>query len=227
MFGTIFNVVMIIVGSIIGSIFKKGVKDEYQDILMQAMGLAATALGINAVVQHLPSSKYPVLFIVSLALGGLIGEKINLEMRFNTLVNKFSKSNLAEGLSTAILLFCIGSLSILGPVEAALKGNYTYLLANGMLDGITSIVLASTFGIGIAASAIVLFAWQGSIYLAAKLMESSINTDLLNEVTIVGGLLILSSGLSILGIKKFKTLNLLPSILIPPGVILVISIFNL
>jgi uncharacterized membrane protein YqgA involved in biofilm formation len=227
MFGTIFNVGMIIVGSIIGSIFKKGVKDEYQDILMQAMGLAATALGINAVVQHLPSSKYPVLFIVSLALGGLIGEKINLEMRFNTLVNKFSKSNLAEGLSTAILLFCIGSLSILGPVEAALKGNYTYLLANGMLDGITSIVLASTFGIGIAASAIVLFAWQGSIYLAAKLMESSINTDLLNEVTIVGGLLILSSGLSILGIKKFKTLNLLPSILIPPVVILVISIFNL
>jgi uncharacterized membrane protein YqgA involved in biofilm formation len=227
MFGTIFNVVMIIVGSIIGSIFKKGVKDEYQDILMQAMGLAATALGTNAVVQHLPSSKYPVLFIVSLALGGLIGEKINLEMRFNTLVNKFSKSNLAEGLSTAILLFCIGSLSILGPVEAALKGNYTYLLANGMLDGITSIVLASTFGIGIAASAIVLFAWQGSIYLAAKLMESSINTDFLNEVTIVGGLLILSSGLSILGIKKFKTLNLLPSILIPPVVILVINIFNL
>ncbi|CAH0312643.1 DUF554 domain-containing protein [Priestia megaterium] len=227
MFGTIFNVVMIIVGSIIGSILKKGIKDEYQDILMQAMGLAATALGINAVVQHLPSSKYPVLFIVSLALGGLIGEKINLEMRFNTLVNKFSKSNLAEGLSTAILLFCIGSLSILGPVEAALKGNYTYLLANGMLDGITSIVLASTFGIGIAASAIVLFAWQGSIYLAAKLMESSINTDLLNEVTIVGGLLILSSGLNILGIKKFKTLNLLPSILIPPVVILVISIFNL
>jgi uncharacterized protein len=227
MFGTIFNVVMIIVGSIIGSIFKKGIKDEYQDILMQAMGLAATALGINAVVQHLPSSKYPVLFIVSLALGGLIGEKINLETRFNTLVNKFSKSNLAEGLSTAILLFCIGSLSILGPIEAALKGNYTYLLANGMLDGITSIVLASTFGIGIAASAIVLFAWQGSIYLAAKLMESSINTDLLNEVTIVGGLLILSSGLSILGIKKFKTLNLLPSILVPPVVILIISIFNL
>jgi uncharacterized protein len=227
MFGTIFNVVMIIVGSIIGSIFKKGIKDEYQDILMQAMGLAATALGINAVVQHLPSSKYPVLFIVSLALGGLIGEKINLETRVNTLVNKFSKSNLAEGLSTAILLFCIGSLSILGPIEAALKGNYTYLLANGMLDGITSIVLASTFGIGIAASAIVLFAWQGSIYLAAKLMESSINTDLLNEVTIVGGLLILSSGLSILGIKKFKTLNLLPSILVPPVVILIISIFNL
>ncbi|MBD4899313.1 DUF554 family protein, partial [Xanthomonas citri pv. citri] len=79
---------------------------------------------------------------------GLLGQIINLELRFNKLVNKFSKSNLAEGLSTAVLLFCIGSLSILGPVEAALHGDYTYLLTNGMLDGITSIVLASTFGFG-------------------------------------------------------------------------------
>ncbi|MDQ1852041.1 hypothetical protein A4A36_13140 [Bacillus subtilis] len=227
MFGTIFNTVMIIAGSIIGGIFKKGIKDEYQDILMQAMGFAAFALGINAVTQHLPDSKYPILFIVSLAIGGLLGQIINLEFRFNKLVNKFSKSNLAEGLSTAILLFCIGSLSILGPVEAALHGDYTYLLTNGMLDGITSIVLASTFGFGIAAAAIVLFAWQGSIYLFAKVMESAINTDLINEITIVGGILILSSGLSILGIKKFKTLNLLPSLLIPPVVIFVIQSFGL
>ncbi|AII34637.1 DUF554 domain-containing protein [Bacillus subtilis] len=213
MFGTIFNTVMIIAGSIIGGIFKKGIKDEYQDILMQAMGFAAVALGINAITQHLPDSKYPILFIVSLAIGGLLGQIINLELRFNKLVNKFSKSNLAEGFSTAVLLFCIGSLSILGPVEAALHGDYTYLLTNGMLDGITSIVLASTFGFGIAAAAIVLFAWQGSIYLFA--------------ITIVGGILILSSGLSILGIKKFKTLNLLPSLLIPPVVIFVIHAFGL
>ncbi|MEG7357332.1 DUF554 domain-containing protein [Bacillus sp. 0209A] len=227
MFGTIFNTVMIIAGSVIGGIFKKGIKGEYQDILMQAMGFAAVGLGINALTQHLPDSKYPILFIVSLALGGLIGQSINLELRFNKLVNKFSKSNLAEGLSTAILLFCIGSLSILGPIEAALNENYTYLLTNGMLDGITSIVLASTFGFGIAAAAIVLFAWQGSIYLFAKVMESALNTDLINEITIVGGILILSSGLSILGIKKFKTLNLLPSLLIPPIVIFVIHTFGL
>ncbi|MBL3649768.1 DUF554 domain-containing protein [Bacillus vallismortis] len=227
MFGTIFNTVMIIAGSVIGGIFKKGIKGEYQDILMQAMGFAAVGLGINALTQHLPDSKYPILFIVSLALGGLLGQIINLELRFNKLVNRFSKSNLAEGLSTAILLFCIGSLSILGPVEAALNENYTYLLTNGMLDGITSIVLASTFGFGIAAAAIVLFAWQGSIYLFAKVMESAINTDLINEITIVGGILILSSGLSILGIKKFKTLNLLPSLLIPPVVIFVIHVFGL
>ncbi|MDM5349588.1 DUF554 domain-containing protein [Lysinibacillus sphaericus] len=215
MLGTIFNTMMIIVGSIVGSIFKNGIKDEYHQILMQAMGLAAMGIGINALVQHLPASKYPVLFIVSLAIGGLLGQKLNLESKFNTLVNKYSKGNLAEGLSTAILLFCIGSLSILGPIEAALKKDYTYLLTNGILDGITSIVLATTFGIGIAISGIVLFLWQGSIYLIASLMENSINTDLLNELTIIGGILILASGLSILGIKKCNTLNLLPSLIIP------------
>ncbi len=215
MLGTIFNTMMIIVGSIVGSIFKNGIKDEYHQILMRAMGLAAMGLGINALVQHLPASKYPVLFIVSLAIGGLLGQKFNLESKFNTLVNKYSKGNLAEGLSTAILLFCIGSLSILGPIEAALKKDYTYLLTNGILDGITSIVLATTFGIGIAISGIVLFLWQGSIYLIASLMENSINTDLLNELTIIGGILILASGLSILGIKKCNTLNLLPSLIIP------------
>jgi uncharacterized membrane protein YqgA involved in biofilm formation len=226
MLGTIFNTMMIIIGSAVGSIFKKGIRDEYHSILMQAMGLVAMGLGINAIVQHLPSSKYPVLFIVSLAVGGLLGQMLNLETKFNTLVNKYSKGNLAEGLSTAILLFCIGTLSILGPVEAALKGDYTYLLANGMLDGITSIVLASTFGIGIAVSGIVLFVWQGSIYLIAILMENSINNDLLNEVTIVGGILILASGLSILGIKKCNTLNLLPSLMIPPIVFLIIDLVN-
>jgi len=204
MLGTIFNTMMIIVGSIIGSIFKNGIKDEYHQILMQAMGLAAMGLGINALVQHLPSSKYPVLFIVSLAIGGLLGQKLNLESKFNALVNKYSKGNLAEGLSTAILLFCI-----------ALKQDYTYLLTNGILDGITSVVLATTFGIGIAVAGIVLFLWQGSIYLIASLMENSINNDLLNELTIIGGILILASGLSILGIKKCNTLNLLPSLIIP------------
>ncbi|MEI2466762.1 DUF554 domain-containing protein [Niallia taxi] len=227
MFGTFFNVGMIIAGSIIGSIFKKGIKDEYHSILMQAMGLVAMGLGINAIVQHLPSSEYPVLFIVSLAIGGIIGQKLDLETRFNVLVNKYSKGNLAEGLSTAILLFCIGSLSILGPVEAALKGDYTYLLANGMLDCITSIVLASTFGIGIAVAAIVLFCWQGSIYLIALLMENSLSNALLNEITIVGGILILASGLSILGIKKCNTLNLLPSLLIPPLVFLIMHVLHL
>ncbi|GIN58512.1 DUF554 domain-containing protein [Lederbergia ruris] len=213
--GTIFNCVMILLGSTIGSLFKKGIKERYQEVIMQAMGLAATALGIHAIVKYMPASEYPVLFIVSLAIGGLVGEKLELEAKFKRLVQRFSKTNLAEGLSTAILLFCIGSLSILGPVEAALHGNYTYLFTNGILDGITSIVLATTFGIGIAFAAIVLFLWQGFFYLGALYMESYLTTALLAEISIIGGVLILASGLSILGIKKFNTINLLPSLLVP------------
>ncbi|MFS0562896.1 DUF554 domain-containing protein [Terribacillus sp. 179-K 1B1 HS] len=225
MFGTLFNVAMIIIGSTLGTVFKKGMKDKYQTILLQAMGLAALALGANAIVEHLPASKYSVLFIVSLAIGAIIGESLDLDARFNNLVKKFSKSNLAEGLSTAILLFCIGSLSILGPVEAALHKDYSYLMANGMLDFVTSLVLASTFGFGIAISAGVLFVWQGSIYLVAKALESTVNIDLLNEVSIVGGVLIMASGLSILGIKKFNTMNFLPALLVPPVFFLILKIF--
>jgi len=216
MFGTLFNAGMIVIGCLIGGRFKQGLKEQYQEVLMQAMGLVAAALGIDAIVRHLPESRYPVLFIVSLAVGGLWGERLDIERHFNKFVTRHFKSNLGEGLATAILLFCIGSLSILGPIEAALHGNYTYLLTNGMLDGITSIVLASTFGAGIAASALVLVAWQGSIYLLAQFASGSLQPDLLNEITIIGGILIFSSGLSILGIKKFKSMNLLPALLVPP-----------
>lgn len=216
MFGTLFNCFMIITGSIIGSFLKKGIKDRYQDILMQAMGFSAVALGINAIVQYMPKSDYPILFIVSLAIGGLVGEMIDIEARFNKLVGKFSKSNLAKGLSTAILLFCIGTLSILGPINSALHGDYTYLMTNAILDFITSIVLASTFGIGIAFAAVVLFLWQGAFYVLALYLNDFMSAHLLAEISIIGGILILASGLSILGIKSFKSLNMLPALLVPP-----------
>lgn len=226
MIGTIFNVVMIIIGSTIGSLFNKGIKKEYHDVLMTAMGLVAFAIGINAIVQYMPESKFPVLFILSLALGGVIGQMLNLEDKFNNAVSKYSKGDLAQGLSTAILLYCIGTLSILGPVEAAVNQNYTYLITNGILDGITSIVLASTFGFGIVLSAVAVFLWQGSIYLFALFMESSINVDILNEVNIIGGILILMAGLGILNIKSFKTMNYLPALLVVPLMYVIFNFFS-
>lgn len=214
MIGTFFNVSTILIGSLLGNYFKKSFADKYQEILMQAMGLAATCLGMQAVLQNLPKSKLPILFILSLAIGGVLGVKFDLATRFSNSVKKFSNSKSSEGLSTAILLYCMGTLSILGPVEAALHHNYTYLFTNGILDGITSIILASTFGLIIMLAALVLFFWQGSFYLIAFLLQSNVNPDFLHELSIVGGVLILSSGLSILGIKKFETMNLLPSLLV-------------
>lgn len=194
--------------------------------MMTAMGLVALSIGVNAIVQYMPTSTYPVLFIVSLALGGVIGQMLNLEDKFNSAVSKYSKGDLAQGLSTAILLYCIGTLSILGPVEAAVNQNYTYLITNGILDGITSIVLASTFGFGIALSAVAVFLWQGAIYVMALFMENAINTDIMNEVNIIGGILILMSGLGILNIKAFKTMNYLPALAVVPVMFVIFRFFS-
>ena len=215
MLGTIVNTITILTGSCIGSVVRKGIKEEYQGALFTAMGLAAVALGVNAVVANMPGSQYPVLFIISLAAGSLLGTIIDIDGRFQRLTGKFSTSQLGQGLSTAILLFCIGTLSILGPIQSALYGDHTYLLTNATLDFVTSMVLASTYGIGIALAAVVLFLWQGSIYLFAGFLAPLLSTELLAEISIIGGVLIASSGIGILGLKDCKTLNMLPSLLMP------------
>ena len=226
MIGTIVNTICILVGSAVGSYLKKGIKEEYQSALFTAMGFSAAALGINAIVQNMPNSEYPVLFIVSLAIGGLFGTILDLDGKFQLIVNRYSKSDLSKGLSTAILLFCVGTLSILGPVESALYNNHTYLFTNATLDLVTSMALAATYGIGIAFAAVVLFVWQGTIYLCAKYIEPFLTAELMTEVSIVGGILILSSGLAILGIKDSKSLNMLPALFVPVLWFVGLSLFN-
>ena len=216
MLGTIVNTGTILAGSVLGSVLRKGVKEKYQNALYTAMGLAATALGINAVVSNMPKSNYPVLFIVTLAVGSLLGTILDLDGRFQGMVGKYSKSNLGQGLSTGILLYCIGTLSILGPVMSALYGDNTYLFTNATLDFVTSTVLASTYGIGMAFAAPVLFCWQGAIYLVAKNLSGSFfSEEMIAELCIVGGILIASSGIGILKIKDCKALNMLPSLAVP------------
>ncbi len=216
MIGTIVNTCTIAAGTVVGSIVKKGIKPQYQESLFHAMGFAATMLGINAVVNHMPDSNYPVLFIVSLAVGSLIGAVIDLDAKFQSLVEKYASTGLGQGLSGAVLLYCIGTLSILGPVMSAVYGDHTYLFTNATLDLVTSMVFASTYGIGMIFAAPILFAWQGSIYLLAYYGAGAFFTDeLMCELSIVGGVLIAGSGLGILKIKDCKTMNMLPSLLVP------------
>lgn len=215
MTGTIVNTCTILAGSLIGSIFKKGIREDQQNALYTAMGLAATGLGINTVVQNMPKSSYPVLFIVSLALGSLIGTWINIDGQFQKLTKKLSVGQLSRGLSTGILLFCIGTLSVLGPIQSALYGDHTYLFTNATLDFVTSMVLASTYGAGMMLTAPVLFCWQGIIYGAALMLGNFMTQDMMTELSIVGGFLIASSGLSILNIKDCRTMNMLPALVIP------------
>ena len=175
MIGTIVNTAAIVVGSAIGSLAKRGLGEKYQNILFCAMGLAATGLGLHSVVEGMTESVYPVLFIASLAIGGVAGTTIGIEGRFDRLTERLSKSkvdesggtNLSRGLSTGIVLFCFGTLSILGPINSALYGDETFLLTNATLDFVTSMVLASSFGIGMALAGVVLFCWQGAIWVLA------------------------------------------------------------
>ena len=225
MIGTIVNTITIITGSLIGALCKRHIRPQWQKVMFTAMGLASLSLGFNAVCRNMPHSQYPVLFILSLSIGGLIGTMLNLEGRFKGLVERLQKhgrsnsadrqSRLAQGLSTGLLLYCIGTLSILGPINAALLGDNTFLYTNATLDLVTSAVLATTYGAGMALAAPVLFRWQGSIWLLARLCGNIIPPELLTEMSIVGGTLIAASGLSILEIKDCKTLNLLPSLFIP------------
>lgn len=218
MIGTIVNVTTIVAGSSIGTLLGKGIKESYQKIVYQGLGLVALSLGMTWIVKNLGSSNEPLLFIGSMVLGGILGQFINLEDRVKKLQDRFKSDGehqLMDGLVTAILLFCVGTMSILGPLESALNNNHTLLYTNAMLDGITSLILASSFGIGIMLSAGILFLWQGTIYMSASYIAPFMTPELMGQISIIGGILILSSGLNILNITKIKTLNLLPALFMP------------
>ncbi|MBN1468878.1 MAG: DUF554 domain-containing protein [Fusobacteriaceae bacterium] len=215
MLGTITNVCCISLGSIIGSRLKKGINEKIQNTVMQGLGLVTLSIGLTNIVSNIPKSRYPILFIISIVLGGIFGEIIDINAKIEKIGEKYKQNNFIEGLVTAVLLFCIGTLSILGPLESALKGDNTLLFTNSVLDGITSLILASTFGIGIILSAVILFIWQGSIYLLAFYISPYITQSLLSEISIIGGILLLATGLNILKIVKIKTLNFLPALSIP------------
>jgi uncharacterized membrane protein YqgA involved in biofilm formation len=220
MIGTIVNTAAIIVGTVVGSLLSRGIKEKYKIGLYDALGLASLAIGLNATITHLPKSQYPVLFIVALPIGSLVGTKLDIDGRFHRLIEKRSKNNngrsLADGLATAILLYCIGPLSMLGPVISALKGDHTFLFTNATLDFVSSTIFASTYGFGMILAAPVLFLWQGLFYGVATLSSTAVSEALMAELLIVGGLLITGSGLSLLRIKDCHVLNMLPALLVPP-----------
>lgn len=229
MVGTITNVTCILIGSCVGSFLGKFIKERYEEQLFCGLGIATLCLGCNAFVNNAGKVGYPVLFIASIAIGSIIGTYLRLNERFNELLDSFKgdgKSKLAEGLSTAIMLFCIGTLSILGPIESRLNGNHTYLFTNATLDLISSCILAAAYGIGIAFAAGVLFIWQGSIYMFAGVIAPYMTPTLMAEVSVLGGIFLVASGLGILHLKDCKTLNMLPALFVPPIFYVIVNLFK-
>lgn len=227
MMGTVVNAVAIILGTCIGKLISTRLREQYITGVYTALGLACLAIGFNATLQYMPKSQYPILFIIALAVGSYVGTAIDIDGRFHRLIRQkigTAGSNLAPGLIMAILLYCIGPLSILGPVVSALQADNSLLLTNATLDFISSIIFASTYGWGILIVAPILFCWQGIFYALAKLSSSAVSQAMITELLIIGGLMIVASGLSLLRIKECKTMNLLPALIIPILWFLILSL---
>ncbi|WP_058486090.1 DUF554 domain-containing protein [Defluviitalea phaphyphila] len=224
MIGTIVNVLAIFCGSFLGIFIKNGLKEEYKNIVFQGISLSVLFIGISGTISNMTEpGSHPILFIISLIIGGLLGQWWNIELRLEKLGNLIQKkiqkekkeSNIAQGFVSASLLFCVGTMAIMGALESGLQGGHKTLFAKSILDGVTSIILSSTLGIGVALSGISVLIYQGSITLLAKWIEPYMTVDMIREISIVGGILIFSIGLNMLEIKKIKVGNLLPAILIP------------
>lgn len=215
MYAIIINAVMVVIGSAIGALFRKGIKEKYITVLNTAMGLCALVLGMNVAIQSMQKTQYPALFIFCLSIGGLVGTILKLDQRMDNATQRISTTNLAEGITTGVLLCCVGTLAMMGPVMSALYGDNTYLMTAATLNLVTMIVVASSYGFGVAVTAIAVFVWMAGIYGIALVSRSFISDELISEVSLVGGILIAASGLGVLHIKDCKTINLLPALLVP------------
>lgn len=217
MLGTIVNSLVVIIGSLLGVTLKNGIKKEYQNTIMDGIGLAVVLIGVSGGIQ----SENIVLVVVSLAIGGLIGEILDIDARLDRLGNKAQKvfgkgdSNFSKAFVNATLIYCIGAMAIVGALESGLTGNHETLFAKSALDGISSIIFASAMGIGTAFSAIAIFIYQGSITLLASYIKDILTAEVINEMSAVGGVLIIAIGLNLLNIKRIKVANMLPAIFIP------------
>ena len=217
MLGTIVNAVTIIIGAAIGLLLKKGIKHSMQATIMDGLGLAVIIIGITGAIK----SENIILVIVSLVLGSMLGEAIDIEDKLEKLgqfvQNKMNSNdqNLAKGFVTASLVYCVGAMAIVGSLEAGIQGNYETLFAKSMLDGISAIIFASTLGIGVAFSSVPVFLYQGSITLLANVVKDVFTAPLVTELSAIGGVLIIAIGINLLGLKKIKVGNMLPAILVP------------
>ncbi len=218
--GTIVNGICIIIGTVIGSFLTK-IPEKVKHTVMQGIGLSVSLLGIQ---MGLKSEQF-LIVIVSLVLGAVIGEVVDLDKRLNQLgtwiekkIGKRAKGDIAKGFVTATLIFLIGAMSIIGSLDSGLRNNHQVLFTKSLIDGFTSIILTTTLGVGVALSAIPVMLYQGSISLFATQIEKFVPTELMNmfivEMTSTGGLMILAIGLNLLGITKIRVANLLPSIII-------------
>ncbi|MGG7178810.1 DUF554 domain-containing protein [Clostridium paraputrificum] len=219
MIGTIVNCIAIIVGCSVGLIVKGKIPERVSKTIMNGLALCIIYIGISGAL----TGEDTLQMIICIAVGALVGELIDVDKRLTDLGNyieskvgkKNEKVSIAEGFVSASLLFCVGAMALVGSLESGLQGNYSTLFAKSVLDGISSIIFASTLGIGVMLSAAAVFIYQGVITLGAGLLSGVLSTVVITNMSAVGSLLILGLGFNMLGITKIKVANLLPALFIP------------
>ena len=217
MLGTIVNALAIIVGGIIGLLFKNVIPEKISESLLKTTGLAVIAIGITLIFR----GENFTLLIISLILGTIIGETIDIEgmlEKFGAYIEskmKNKESNVALGFVTCTLVYCVGSMAIIGSIQSGLTGNHDILFSKALIDGITSVSMAVSMGVGVIFSSISVFVYQGIITTLASLMQALLSEVVVNEMTAIGGVIIMGIGLNFLEIKRIKVGNLLPAIFLP------------
>jgi uncharacterized protein len=221
--GTFINAATVLAGSSLGLLLRRRFPERVQAIIFQAVGLASLVLGMD---MALDSDNFLIL-IFSLILGGILGELADLEDRMERLGDALKRrigsddARFTEGLITAFLIFCIGSMTFVGALNEGLTGDRTLIMTKAILDGFTSIALASVYGLGVLFSALPLLLVQGGISLLAARFQGFFTPVLINQLTAVGGVLILGIGVNLLDLRKIKTTNLLPALAVVVALTLV------
>lgn len=219
MLGTIVNCITIFVGCIAGLFIKEKMTSKISNTIMSGLALCVLYIGISGALK----GEDTIQIIICIAVGALIGEVIDIDKRLVKLGEFFEKKvkkkgdtiSIAEGFVTSSLLFCVGAMAVVGSLESGLKGNHTTLFAKSILDGISSVIFASTLGIGVMLSVISVLIYQGTITLAAGLLSGLLSTTVVTNMSAVGSLLIIGLGLNMLEVTKIKVANLLPAVFIP------------
>ncbi len=216
MWGTVINASAIVVGSILGTTFNRSLPERFQTIVFQGMGLFVAILGISMALKM----EHILLCICALLIGGLLGELLRIDKQMQKLGDWLKRSmnaknsRFSEGFVTASLLYCIGAMAILGAIEEGNGHHPTLLLTKSVMDGFSAIALAAAMGIGVMFSAAPVAIYQGIITLIAFFVGSMVSTTTINELSAVGGILLVALGISLLDIKKIQVVNFLPSLMI-------------
>lgn len=223
MYGTIVNSAAIVIGSIIGVLFQHKFPKKIQLIVFQGLGLSTLLIGIQMALKV----ENILALIFSLIIGGIIGESLDLDLRMEHFGNwlkhkvKSKDTQFTDGFVAASILFCVGAMAILGSLDEGIRGDRTVLFTKSILDGFASIALAASMGIGVAFSALPIFLYQGSITILSGYTQNFFTPTMIQQLTAVGGLLIVGISINILEIKKIKVTNLLPSLIL----IVIFSLF--